>query len=109
MVAAQRRGYSAPTVLNATFRVPDDAKPGQTINFILDAALEPKLRPKNMATRSGSILQEAATKLASNTGAAPMPRRSGNNRFPRTTLALEAIVNLVDRGETHSHQPVAGR
>jgi cellulose-binding protein len=37
MGAAQRRRYSVPTLLNATFRVPDDAKPGQTINFILDA------------------------------------------------------------------------
>ena len=29
--------FSAPTALNTTFRVPDDAKPGQTINIVLEA------------------------------------------------------------------------
>jgi len=29
--------FSAPTALKTTFRVPDDAKPGQTINIVLEA------------------------------------------------------------------------
>ena len=29
--------FSAPTALRTTFRVPDDAKPGQTINIVLEA------------------------------------------------------------------------
>ena len=29
--------FSAPTALTTTFRVPDDAKPGQTINIVLEA------------------------------------------------------------------------